>query len=366
MPFDTAEQTFRWACDGGLAPALPCLPDGEVGERSYWIIMLGYRVYHGHPEIETLRRPAPIDGVENWKPSGRQDNWSFKIKPGVTAVRFGDPGWRLGYARDAINSYFIFRTLRDQGVIPRGLRFQVCLPLTYSAFGSMFPDRQDWPLIVPGLEAAMQAELASILAHIPAADLAIQWDCAVEVALTEQAFGWATETPMPELVARTVAALAPHIPADVMLGYHLCFGTLGGWPMHRPKSLGSCVALARVMLEASRRPVDYIHMPVLDGADELLLRAAQELPSAGYEDLSRRHSPHGRPGGVHAAGVGRRAQRCRFRHCRTLRLRAGAAARGRPAEGTCGRDGGAAGASDVGNDRRAVWACGTAPNSSPA
>jgi hypothetical protein len=54
MPFDTAEQTFRWACDGGLAPALPCLPDGEVGERSYWIIMLGYRVYHGHPEIEAF------------------------------------------------------------------------------------------------------------------------------------------------------------------------------------------------------------------------------------------------------------------------------------------------------------------------
>jgi hypothetical protein len=267
-PFDTAEQTFRWACDGGLAPALPCLPDGEMGERSYWIIMLGYRVYHGHPQIETLRRPNPVDGVENWKPSGRQDNWSFKVREGVSAVRFGDPGWRLGYARDAINSYFVFRTLREKGIIPNGIRFQVCLPLTYSAFGSMFPERQDWPLIVPGLEAAMQAELASILAHIPAGDLAIQWDCAVEVALTEQAFGWTTQTPMPELVARTVAALAPRIPADVMLGYHLCFGTLGGWPMHRPKDLGSCVALARIMLEASRRPVDYIHMPVLDGADD--------------------------------------------------------------------------------------------------
>jgi hypothetical protein len=268
MPFDTAEQTFRWACDGGLAPALPCLPDGEIGERSYWIIMLGYRLYHGHPQIETLRRPNPVDGVENWKPSGRQDNWSFKVREGVSAVRFGDPGWRLGYARDAINSYFVFRALREKGIIPNGIRFQVCLPLTYSAFGSMFPERQDWPLIVPGLEAAMQAELASILAHIPAPDLAIQWDCAVEVALTEQAFGWTTQTPVPELVARTVAALAPCIPADVMLGYHLCFGTLGGWPMHRPKDLGSCVALARVMLEASRRRVDYIHMPVLDGADD--------------------------------------------------------------------------------------------------
>jgi hypothetical protein len=68
---------------------------------------------------------------------------------------------------------------------------------------------------------------------------------------------------MPELVARTVATLAPRIPADVMLGYHLCFGTLGGWPMHRPKDLSSCVALARVVLAHSGREVDYIHIPVL-------------------------------------------------------------------------------------------------------
>lgn len=281
MPFETAEQTFRWACGGGLTPSLPCMPDGEVGERSYWVIMLGYRVYHGHPQIETLRRPASIGGVDNWKPSGIQDSWSFKVKPDVAEVRFGDPGWRLGYARDAINSYFVFRTLRDQGVIPRGLRFQVCLPLTYSAFGSMFPDRQDWPLIVPGLETAMQAELASILAHIPGADLAIQWDCAVEVALSERAFGWTTETPMPELVARTVAVLAPRIPADVMLGYHLCFGTLGGWPMHRPKSLDSCVALAQVMLERSGRTVDYIHMPVLDGADDAYFAPLKSFKAPG-------------------------------------------------------------------------------------
>jgi hypothetical protein len=47
--------------------------------------------------------------------------------------------------------------------------------------------------------------------------------------------------------------------------------------MHRPKSLGSCVALARVMLEASRRPVDYIHMPVLDGADDSYFAPVKSL-----------------------------------------------------------------------------------------
>jgi hypothetical protein len=279
MPFDTAEQTFRWACDGGLAPALPCLPDGEVGERSYWIIMLGYRLYHGHPQIETLRRPNPVDGVENWKPSGRQDNWSFKVREGVSAVRFGDPGWRLGYARDAINSYFVFRVLREKGIIPNGIRFQVCLPLTYSAFASLFPHRVDWPLIVPGLEESMQAEIATILSHIPANDLTIQWDCAVEVALAERAFAWTTETPLLDLVAQTVSALSPRLPREVMLGYHLCFGTLGGWPMHRPKDLSSCVALAQVVLAHSGRQVDYIHIPVLDHAPESFFAPLKELGS---------------------------------------------------------------------------------------
>ena len=50
------------------------------------------------------------------------------MKPGVERVRFGDPGWRLGYARDAVNSYFVFKTLREQGALAKHLRFQVSLP----------------------------------------------------------------------------------------------------------------------------------------------------------------------------------------------------------------------------------------------
>ncbi|HEX3419246.1 MAG TPA: Hsp70 family protein, partial [Stellaceae bacterium] len=47
------------------------LPDGEVGDRRYWIDGIAYRVFNGHPEIETLRRPAPdANGVESWRPLG--------------------------------------------------------------------------------------------------------------------------------------------------------------------------------------------------------------------------------------------------------------------------------------------------------
>ena len=100
MPLETVEQVFR-TVGGGLARHLAYMPDGEVGDRRYWIDGIAYRVLNGHPEIETLRRPAPdADGVERWRPLGVHDQFQFRVKPGVQHVRFGDPGWRLGFTRN--------------------------------------------------------------------------------------------------------------------------------------------------------------------------------------------------------------------------------------------------------------------------
>jgi hypothetical protein len=112
IPLDTPEQVFR-RVGGPLGPYLAFMPDGEIGDRRYWIDGIAYRVYNGHPEIETLRRPAPdANGVESWRPLGVHDQFQFRVKPGVTQVRFGDPGWRLGYTKDAVGSHFVFRQLQ--------------------------------------------------------------------------------------------------------------------------------------------------------------------------------------------------------------------------------------------------------------
>ena len=87
-------------------------------------------------------------------------------------VRFGDPGWRLGYARDALNSYFVFQTLKEKGVLPSHLRFQVSVPMVNSVLPPrIFPDQSDLAKIRPGYEAAMRAELATIIEKIPARSL---------------------------------------------------------------------------------------------------------------------------------------------------------------------------------------------------
>src|SRR5262249_61819548 len=157
------------------------IPVGGGGGRGSGVNRLSYQIFNGHMDLETLRRPKPVDGVEQLLPRSRDDAWNFKVRPGVERVRFGNPGARLGYARDAVTSYFVFRTLREQGVIPDGVRFQISMPMVNSVIRPLyFPDARDLARIRPGYEEAIAAEVAAILARIPNEGLAIQWDCAWE------------------------------------------------------------------------------------------------------------------------------------------------------------------------------------------
>lgn len=268
IPFDTVEDVFR-TFGARLGPFLAALPDGEVGPRSHWISRVHYQVFAAHADLEILGRPAPEDGVERLHPRGPQDRWNFGVKAGVERVRFTNPGWRLGFAADAINSYFIFRTLREKGVLPEGLRFQVSMPMVNSVTPSrVFPVAGDLEKIRPGYEAALKAELENIVARIPAEDLAIQWDCASELqdaypAQSESAGGGGIEHNLGQ-----VRRLASLVPEKALLGYHLCFGTLGGWPRFAPDDLSGAVELANALVEQSGRSVDWIHIPVLDGRDD--------------------------------------------------------------------------------------------------
>ena len=300
MPLDTVAQVFR-TVGGALGRYLAYLPDGEVGERRYWIDGIAYRVLNGHPEIETLRRPAPdAEGVERWRPLGVHDQFQFRVKPGVRQVRFGDPGWRLGYTRDAVNSYFVFRTLRQQGVIPAHVRFQVCMPLTYSAVTSFFPDPEDHARIVPGFTAALRAEVARMVEQIPPDDLAIQWDLAIEHRYIDAKLGQEGLEAAQREAARLLlpaAEIAPAIPERVALGYHACFGTLNGWPSRQPRDLTSAVTLLNAATDATPRRVDFLHLPTLGSAEDAFFAPLATLRAGGARVyLGAIHHMHGAAG----------------------------------------------------------------------
>src|SRR5947209_4546141 len=174
IPLDTVEEVMR-SFGAPLGRYLPAMPDGEVGERRSWVNRFSYQLFAGHCDLETLRRPPKINGVEQLVPSRRNESWQFRVRPDIERVRFGLPGLRLGYARDATNSYFIFRTLRDQKVLPADLRFQISIPMINSVIRPLyFPEPGDIHKVRPGFVEALAAEIAVIVRRIPAKDLAIQ------------------------------------------------------------------------------------------------------------------------------------------------------------------------------------------------
>ncbi|MGB6448040.1 MAG: hypothetical protein WBF47_23300 [Xanthobacteraceae bacterium] len=282
IPYDTPQEVFQ-SFGASLGQYLFAMPDGEVGPRRHWISRVHYQVLAAHPELEIVQRPAPDEnGVEQQHPRNAADAWWFKVKDGVKQVRFGDPGWRLGYARDAINSYFVFNTLKEKSVLPSHLRFQVSIPMVNSVLPPrIFPNLEDLDKIRPGYEAATRAEIAMIVDKIPAKDLAIQWDCSTEV---QDSYGAIAGFPLAGAIERNLSEvrnLSPHIPRDVALGYHFCFGTLGGWPRFQPGDLGQAVKLANAFVEASGRPVDWIHVPVLDRSDDKFFAPLADLRPQG-------------------------------------------------------------------------------------
>jgi hypothetical protein len=281
IPLDTVEEVFS-AFGAPLGPSLKAMPDGEVGPRKHWISRVHYQVLSGHPELDTVRHPQPENGIERLHPRNAADSWLFKVRDGVDHVRFGDPGWRLGYARDAVNSYFVFKTLREKGLLAKHLRFQVSLPSVNSALPPrIFPNLADIAKIRPGYTDALAAEIGTIVQKIPQNDLAIQWDCSTEV---QDAYGAVAGFSAEGAIERNVEQfrkLSPRIPESVLLGYHFCFGTLGGWPRFAPADLSATVALANAVIEASGRRVDWIHIPVLPDVDEAFFAPLRELRPRG-------------------------------------------------------------------------------------
>ena len=199
IPYDTAEDVFR-SFGSRLGGHLKAMPDGEIGPRRHWISRVHYQVLAGHPQLEIVQHPRLENGVERPFPRDAADSWKFRVRNGVESVKFGEPGWRLGYARDALSSWFVFRTLRDAGALAPHLRFQVSLPSVVSALPPrVFPEPGDLAKVRPGYLEALAAELRTIVDRIPARDLAIQWDCSTEM---QDAYGAVPGWPREGAVAR--------------------------------------------------------------------------------------------------------------------------------------------------------------------
>jgi hypothetical protein len=297
LPAESTDAAFRAGAElfGDLVFALP---DGETGPRAAWV---GY-------EREQLARPAADVVVveETASPTGRPrhayETPVFGVRAGVSELHFGS--WpRID---DAIASYERFTALRDEGIIPPGLRFQIGLPFPSSAMNGFKADfARDYPIAARAFEELVSRELQRLLAAIPARDLAIQWDMAYETQDIEGVLAWTSEGAW-ERFAGPVTRLTRLIPEEVLVGYHLCYGTFPEWPMYEARDYGVLVRMANFAVAESGRTVDWLHLagprylrsedrgffrPLVDlepGPARVFLGIV--LPVDGLPGLRRRHA----------------------------------------------------------------------------
>jgi hypothetical protein len=257
VPLANTEQVLR-TCAPRVGDLVAALPDGEVADRILWINFQALRVYYMHPQLLSLQRPQPVDGQEQWIPKDLHDHWLFTVKDGVDQVRFDD----LRYAGSALSSYLTFRELREEGVIPQDVRFQVALPMTYSGTGWFFHDPADQERVMPAYERALIRETRKICEAIPPADLSIQWDVCFELLDIEGIFPWSPQGDPWERYRESLRRLSGHIPEQALVGYHLCYADLGHQHMKEPEHLGLSVQMANAAVEQTGRRVDFFHMAV--------------------------------------------------------------------------------------------------------
>jgi ubiquinone/menaquinone biosynthesis C-methylase UbiE len=270
VPLASPDLVFRTVA-GALGDRLRRIPDGETGPRSDWIVWQ-LPIFTSQPELEVMP-PAP----DSWRPLPR-----VRLGNGARAdnVRFE----ALGYADAAIASYRTFARLKRDGVVPVACRFQVCLPTPLAPICAfVVPEHQE--VLEPLYEARLLAEVELVLREVPHDQLAIQWDTNFEFGMLEGVFPvWFGD--VKGGILERLLRLSRHVPHDVELGYHFCYGDVRGRHFKEPADSGKLVEIANALTASLGRPLNWVHLPVprerMDEAyyaplRELRLRAETEL-----------------------------------------------------------------------------------------
>ncbi len=165
---ENAEELFRLI--GETSPqTFARIPDGERGRRRNWLAAQG----------PFLASNDTLEGVEtgpNRYGSRGQVGKRFKPKDGVAldAIELDLP-----YAEDAADSFATFRALKDDGVLPAGMRMQICMPTAMATCLALIAPEAQREML-PVVERALGDQVSRILVALPHDGVAIQWDVAAE------------------------------------------------------------------------------------------------------------------------------------------------------------------------------------------
>jgi hypothetical protein len=270
IPLGDAETVFQTTADI-LGSRLRRITDGETGGRLNWIIWQ-LELLMAHPQFDVVA-PDP----ERYAP-----NPSVKRKQGLAAsdLTFNE----LGYAREARNSWELFRKLQAEGSLPPHWRFQVSLPTPLAPVFAFIHEGERLET-EPVYEAAMRREVGEIASFVPHDKLAIQWDTAVEFGILEGLFPAYFAEPERGVLERLVR-YGGWVDEDIELGYHLCYGDADHKHLTEPTDAGKLVNVANRLDHELSRTIEWIHLPVpRDRSDAAYFAPLTELDLSDQTDL---------------------------------------------------------------------------------
>ena len=266
VALDSPEEVFA-TIGQYCGPYLQRVPDGEPGGRRLWISW----------QIPVLRANPSLAAVG-------QAQVPLKVAEGVRPadIHFGE----LGYFREARPGYEDFLAARAAGQIPPGVRFQVSLPTPWAVV-MPFVQQPDVQPVYPAYERAMLREVERICTAIPHQDLAIQWDVCIEMVAWDGRAANARPFPgMDAVFASNFARLGGAVPADVQLGFHLCYGDLDAKHFVQPVDATKMVELANLIVRGVPRSITWMHMPVpIDRTDDAFFAPLRGLRLADGTEL---------------------------------------------------------------------------------
>ena len=246
---DDAESVMREIASR-IPSGLRRIPDGETGDRGNWI----YFQLQKFLQLPWLVPTRPLDAADGEYEQLPQ----LRLADGTDPAQVSWPD--LGYADAYLGSYKVFAALREQGVIPPGVRFQVEYPTPLASIsGYIVPEQQQ--ALLDSYERAMFADLGRLLAAVPADEVAVQWDVAVEFGILEEAFAPGGAQAFDAIIAG-LARCVDQVPAGIPVGLHLCYGDYGHQHFMQPESLALQVRVLNAVTTAAGRPVSFVSFTV--------------------------------------------------------------------------------------------------------
>lgn len=254
VPLASARDVFE-TVSTALGPHLKRIPDGETGERGDWITWLE-PAFADNPALEKSDELFRIHATGTAR-------IRYRLKPGksVRDVSFGN----LFYADIAKQSYAEFAELKRQGIVPKDCRFQIDLVPAHSVIWLFLQDDLHQPLD-PVFNEALKREIDKIAQALPHDQIAIQFDVASAVFARLQrnepnAYGKNREEMLASF-GRILSDLANHVPADIELLFHFCYGDSNHKHVIEPTDMNDMVDVANQLTRDVTRPINLIHLPV--------------------------------------------------------------------------------------------------------